>query len=227
MEGRFDELRRSKRFARILELILAIGNYLNGSSFRGGAYGFQLDALLMLKEVKSKGGNELGAASLLHYLAHLLNKDHRDLLTFMDELPHVEAAARVSFSALLSSTSSLVQGLQNVKNEVRTLSNMKNRDPKDRFLIVMNNFVKRADPTVSSLQELASRLEQELQELLIYFGEDPATKPEDFFSIIVSFSSALAKAQKENEAEQQKRSAALAAKQHPQLQLQQALIFRQ
>jgi hypothetical protein len=27
---------------------------------------------------------------------------------------------------------------------------------------------------------------------MVYFGEDPATKPEDFFSIIVSFSSALA-----------------------------------
>ena len=39
------DLFSSKRFKKLLEVILAVGNYLN-SGFRGGAYGFKIDAIL-------------------------------------------------------------------------------------------------------------------------------------------------------------------------------------
>jgi diaphanous 1 len=40
------EVRHSSKFKHVLQAVLAVGNALNGSSFRGGARGFQLDALL-------------------------------------------------------------------------------------------------------------------------------------------------------------------------------------
>lgn len=40
------EVRESAAFKHVLQAVLAVGNALNGSSFRGGARGFQLDALL-------------------------------------------------------------------------------------------------------------------------------------------------------------------------------------
>lgn len=40
------ELRTSPSFRQILQSVLAVGNALNGSSYRGDARGFQLDALL-------------------------------------------------------------------------------------------------------------------------------------------------------------------------------------
>ena len=52
------------RFKQVLETILALGNYLNGSTSRGGAYGFKLEGLLKLGSVKSVDNKE----SLLHYL---------------------------------------------------------------------------------------------------------------------------------------------------------------
>lgn len=39
---------------RILKLVLAVGNALNSSSFRGGARGFKLDALLKVKTRHSR-----------------------------------------------------------------------------------------------------------------------------------------------------------------------------
>jgi diaphanous 1 len=48
------------------------------------------------------------------------------------------------------------------------------------------------EPTIESIREIAINLDNELQQMLIYYGEDPkSTKPEDFFGLIVSFSSSL------------------------------------
>jgi len=40
------EVRHSNKFKQVLQAILAVGNTLNGSTFRGEARGFQLEALL-------------------------------------------------------------------------------------------------------------------------------------------------------------------------------------
>jgi diaphanous 1 len=43
------ELRTSARFKAVLQIVLALGNALNGNTFRGGARGFQLDSLLKVR----------------------------------------------------------------------------------------------------------------------------------------------------------------------------------
>lgn len=53
-------------------------------------------------------------------------------------------------------------------------------------------------PVVDSLKNMGTSLDSELRSLLAFFGETPdspeAPKPEDFFGLILSFSSALQKA---------------------------------
>jgi hypothetical protein len=44
-----NEVKQSPKFKKVLEVVLALGNYLNGGSFRGAAYGFKLDALNKLR----------------------------------------------------------------------------------------------------------------------------------------------------------------------------------
>ena len=42
------------------------------------------------------------------------------------------------------------------------------------------------------MKQLVSAIESELRDLFTYFGEDPAaTKPEDFFGLVVSFASSV------------------------------------
>lgn len=45
------ELRDSQRFKKLLQTVLAIGNTLNASTFRGGATGFSLDSLLKVSSL--------------------------------------------------------------------------------------------------------------------------------------------------------------------------------
>jgi cytokinesis protein len=45
----FNSLQNNYRFHHILEVTLAVGNYLNGTSLKGGAWGFKLDSLERLE----------------------------------------------------------------------------------------------------------------------------------------------------------------------------------
>ncbi len=40
----------------MLEVALAIGNYLNGTGIKGGAWGFRLDSLEYMQEINSNDG---------------------------------------------------------------------------------------------------------------------------------------------------------------------------
>ncbi len=48
----FLDLLQDKNLVKILQYVLAIGNYLNGTSARGGAFGFKFDAINKLSDVK-------------------------------------------------------------------------------------------------------------------------------------------------------------------------------
>ncbi|KIK67748.1 hypothetical protein GYMLUDRAFT_68769 [Collybiopsis luxurians FD-317 M1] len=190
------ELRNSQKFKRILNTVLAIGNTLNGSTFRGGARGFQLDALLKLKETKTvRGGAE--CPTLLHYLAKVLMRTDPDLLLFIQDMKHLEAAARVSVQFTVQAVNSLVAGLNQVVSETEQLRKVRNLSTNDKFIEVMKPFAKKARPNIDALKAMASQVESDLRSLLAYYGENPdsteAPKPEDFFGLILSFSSALEK----------------------------------
>lgn len=97
---------------------------------------------------------------------------------------------------LVSSVNSLYQGLERVKEEVIILKATTSPDPLDLFINTMEPFVMRVQPSVDALRASTQALETELRELLLYFAEgsnasSDATKPEDFFNLVLSFSAAL------------------------------------
>ena len=59
------EVQRSKRLKKILELILAFGNYMNRGQ-RGNAHGFKLNSLTRIADTKSSCNKNM---TLLHFMA--------------------------------------------------------------------------------------------------------------------------------------------------------------
>ena len=59
------EVQRSKRLRRMLELILAFGNYMNRGQ-RGNAVGFKLNSLTRIADTKSSCNKSI---TLLHFIA--------------------------------------------------------------------------------------------------------------------------------------------------------------
>lgn len=64
------EVARSRRLRRLLEFVLALGNYMNRGA-RGNASGFRLTSLNRLADTKSSAAK---GTTLLHYLVEILEK---------------------------------------------------------------------------------------------------------------------------------------------------------
>lgn len=190
------ELRSSVKFKKLLQVVLTLGNALNGSSFRGNAHGFQIDGLLKLKETKTARGGS-ACPTLLHYFARLLLRSEPSLATFIDEMPSLEAAARIAVQPLLQSVNQLSSGLSRMKAEVNNLRELGPLDNEDCFIQVMEPFIEQVKESIQALTSMSVALDKELKSLLMYYGEDPtspdAPKPEDFFGMVASFSSTLQK----------------------------------
>ncbi|GAA5950997.1 hypothetical protein JCM3765_004650 [Sporobolomyces pararoseus] len=191
------ELRESRRFKNVLQTVLAIGNTLNASTFRGGASGFSLDSLLRLRDTKSASASP-GTPTLLHYLVRVLNRNDPTALNYLDESPHVDAASRISTVTVMQTVHSLVSGVSQIEEELEAIKNSKLSPPEDRFVEVMKNFLRHASPAMSALSTLAANLDKELRATISYFGGDPQqTKPEELFNLVAQFSSALLRASTE------------------------------
>lgn len=117
----------------------------------------------------------------------------------------------VSVSGLMASISTLVSGLNHIQGEVKGAREAKVLPTHDRFVDVMEvslparkiprlteycqPFLINERVTVNAMSKLGAALEADLRNLLIYYGETPdspdSPKSEDFFALILSFSSSL------------------------------------
>ncbi|EKX35828.1 hypothetical protein GUITHDRAFT_155377, partial [Guillardia theta CCMP2712] len=60
------DIKRCTSLVKVLEIVLALGNYMNGQGPKGGAYGFKLEFLTKLADTKTSDNK----STLLHYLVN-------------------------------------------------------------------------------------------------------------------------------------------------------------
>lgn len=71
---------------------MAIGNYLNGSTFKGGAWGFKVDSVERIEEVKSKDSKMNAAFYVIKevwkkYAYPIFDKEELDLYCSVTKMP--------------------------------------------------------------------------------------------------------------------------------------------
>ncbi|KAI9142770.1 formin homology 2 domain-containing protein [Paraphysoderma sedebokerense] len=188
------ELQTSKKLKRMLEVILAIGNYMNGDSFRGGAYGFNIDFIAKLGDIKTSSGK----STFMNYLATLIDFKFPELKDFEAELPSLEKACKVSLPAVNQELKELQTGLSFLENELQY--HLTPESPEDRFYTVIKAFLDINLPLFNDLNNSKTEMENLFLQVVELFGEDPkSAQPETFFNIFKQFIASLAKARKENE----------------------------
>merc|ERR1719229_780225 len=72
------EVRRSRKFGKVLELILLMGNIMNTGSRNEQSVGFDISYLPKLSNTKDRDNK----STLLHFLVETIEKSHPHLLTF-------------------------------------------------------------------------------------------------------------------------------------------------
>jgi hypothetical protein len=93
---------------RILEVVLSVGNYMNGGTRKGGAYGFSLASLGKLVNTKSVDGQQ----NLLEYIVAYVAASVEEEEANAGKPSEQERGQRVSFVAELMEEMSSVADLE-------------------------------------------------------------------------------------------------------------------
>ncbi|KAL4624541.1 delphilin-like [Arapaima gigas] len=175
------ELKNSKRLAKILEFVLAMGNYLNnGQPKTNKTTGFKINFLTELSTTKTVDGK----STFLHILAKSLSQHFPELLGFAKDLTTVPLAAKVNQKSITAD----LHDLQSTIQDIRIACQKMPPTEEDRFAVVMSNFLENSHPTIQSLESLQQRAMDEFAKVASYFGEDSkATTTEAFFGIFAEF----------------------------------------
>lgn len=189
--------RTSKKWPKIMELLLHLGNFMNNGTFRANANGFKLDTLLKLTDTRMADRKH----NLMHYLARILERDHKDLIDFPDELDECEAAANVNLPTVKGEIGKLLGGLRQLGKVLETFKPMP--EDEDKFVPVMTEFYESANGVVTKLDAVFSKTEAAFRKHVAYFCEDgEKAEAEAIFGILWKFCDNFKQAMDENHREE-------------------------
>lgn len=177
------EIEKSKSLKVLLEVVLAIGNYLNGGTPRGGAWGFKLDALEKLEAMKENEGKR----NLIHYILHLMEHGYPGVLESF-QLHKCEAALGVSISETHNDMRNLSQQVRAIRNELQA----EHGDRNDRFNQVFSSFQLKAEKQMQELEVEFQIVLEDFQKLGERYAEaGPKLEPAALFGSFVKFQHSL------------------------------------
>jgi hypothetical protein len=205
----------------LLALVLSVGNFLNGDSARGQAYGVRLDIFAKLSTLKA---NNPSQGTLLHVIAQLAEKRpmYHDVLAVSNHWLAIFAASEISWKQLLGDIAQLNQQVVRVQNEFKQIKNGCENAGLDGVKEDingatvqplhhrLNGFLSLANPQLSLIQDTAKDIEALVEGIFNRFGESmKRTSSESetgddsmkkFWSTFADFGRALSAAVEENKA---------------------------
>uniref|UniRef100_A0A8C2J292 Formin-like 2a n=1 Tax=Cyprinus carpio TaxID=7962 RepID=A0A8C2J292_CYPCA len=166
-------IKSSQKLKKILEIILALGNYMN-SGKRGAVYGFKLQSLDLLLDTKSTDRK----MTLLHYIANVVKDKYQQVSLFYNELNYVEKAAAVSLDNVLLDVKELQRGMDLTRRE----NSMHGHNT------LLRDFIQQNENKLKKLQDDAKIAQDAFDEVVKFFGENSKTTPPSvFFPVFVRF----------------------------------------
>ncbi|KAJ2411959.1 hypothetical protein GGI10_003972, partial [Coemansia sp. RSA 2530] len=201
----------SRHFPQVLEVVLSIGNFMNGSGFRGGAFGFRIASLNRLMDTKADDNK----TTLLHFVASTVEDNFPDALEFLDELKPVDSGCRVSYAEMKAEMGDMRVRLAEAKRELELLREQREKelkevamesdsrppapaeegsasesgdelassasDPQDRFLLTMRRFLVEATEQYDALSSQFTAMDDAYATSVLLYGEDPRSMAPEEF----------------------------------------------
>ena len=236
-------------FQQLFSMMLAIGNYLNGDTTRGQAYGVKLDILNKFANLKASIPSQ---GTLMNYLVNLVELHAPTLLNQFTELsPAILASADISYKQLNTDIMLLETQFNKMKVEFEKIKITGKENPgldaqleeyKGKtiypFYCRLKTFMDKSTPMLQEMKSLQKKMDDLLTAILSFFGESlkpkgggaagggDATEGESdpvkkFFGSILEFSRLFANAVEENRQRKIAQEKLLAAEQKNQQQQQQ------
>merc|ERR1712107_476147 len=184
--------RNAKKFKKVLEIILAFGNYMN-SSKKGSAYGFRMSSLDNLSITKSSDKK----ITIVHYIVDVVSAKYPDLKGFETELRYIEKAAQFSLENIMTDVSELEKGMNLTLKELTARQNTPNG--KNQRTLALKDFCDNASNQLQRLKQDAENAKAAFTDCLEHSGEDIKTLDANtFFAILKRFCDSWKTAEADN-----------------------------
>jgi len=171
----------SENFLKLVEIILALGNFLNSGTPKGNAIGFSLRSLEKLNDTKSND-----KATLLSFLIEYVEDKKPEISNWTKELANIKYVTKVTYESIQDDIKELQSGLKGCEQKISLVQRSNSRW--DVFYKLMPASVEECRKEFEVVDSLNTRVLKDFAELVEKFGEDPArSKPEEFFTIINNF----------------------------------------
>ncbi|KAK3528051.1 hypothetical protein QTP86_017092 [Hemibagrus guttatus] len=155
-----EQLAKNQTFKRILATMLAIGNFLNGSS----AKGFELSYLEKVTEVK----DTVHRQSLLHHCCNFVVEKYPDTSDVYSEISAITRSAKVDFEQL---SDNLVQLERKCKTSWDNLKIMAKHETKPQLKSKITEFLKDCTERIVILKVVHRRIINRFHSFLLYLGQ--------------------------------------------------------
>jgi len=192
--------RQAKKFKKILEIILAFGNYMN-SSKKGCMYGFKLNSLDSLTMTKASDKR----STILNYIADLVHSDYPELRNFYAELKCIDKGALFSLENIMTDVHELEKGMSLTRKEldarltVPSVSSHGSQSKQNQNL-ALKEFVDKSSEMLRKLASDANNAKVAFTDCAEFYGEDAkSVDANTFFAILVRFVASWKNAETENE----------------------------
>eukprot|EP01084_Bolivina_argentea_P073631 133608_1 len=159
-----DNVKHCKSFKIILQYILAFGNYMNGGTFRGQAFGFELSSLKQIWSVKSIDNN----TTLLHYIHMEIENKNRNALKFIDDFEILAEASKLNIVDITNEVNKIGMSINKIYKKLYvspSLIIMKN----DRFADKMSLFLSSAELYYTKLKNDHDSIKMDCLKLAEFF----------------------------------------------------------
>uniref|UniRef100_A0A8C3U1E5 Diaphanous related formin 3 n=1 Tax=Catharus ustulatus TaxID=91951 RepID=A0A8C3U1E5_CATUS len=202
-----EEIKKSKSFSKLLELVLLMGNYMNAGSRNAQTFGYNLSSLCKLKDTKSADQK----TTLLHFLVEVCEESYQDVLNFVEDFQHLDKASKVSAENLEKSLKHMERQLQQLEKDLKTFPVPE--DKHDKF--VAKIFLVHAKEDFQKVSRMHENMEKLYQNVMGYYAIDlKKVSVEEFLTDLNNFRMMFMQAVKENmrrrEAEEKQRRAKIA-----------------
>eukprot|EP01117_Protostelium_nocturnum_P015560 TRINITY_DN6052_c0_g2_i1.p1 TRINITY_DN6052_c0_g2~~TRINITY_DN6052_c0_g2_i1.p1 ORF type:complete len:553 (-),score=240.06 TRINITY_DN6052_c0_g2_i1:14-1672(-) len=184
-----ETVRGSPKLAQIMQIVLAIGNYLNSGTPRGLAYGFKLETLVKLGDTKSTLSSR---SNLNHFITKFVEANFPELLELPLELEPVQKAMKVDVNQAQSTINELNQGITSLNKEIEASE----KDEGD-FHKKMKQFSESAKDEIQNLVGEGKKLEKTITDFIEFMGES-GNEFIDVLKVLDNFSKQFEGAKQDN-----------------------------
>lgn len=163
----FKFMKEDKNLQRLFEVMLALGNYMNGGSFRGGAFGFTLLSLVKFADTKSNG------YTFIDYVVKFIYEQLKEPQVF-EVLKKLKKFDKLQYQSIVEGQKQMenrwkdVQALKKIINENK--DQLLQEDKSESFL---NGFYNDAEEKVKEIKTQVEKIDKDYIDVAKYYGENP------------------------------------------------------